>query len=187
MRKVIVFNSISIDGYYAGDNNETDWFVHDPEVNKAAHEMMNPDSILFGRATYQMFESYWPHVAKNPQAPQEMKTMANELNEMTKVVFSKTLKEVTWVNSKLFNSNLEEEVKKLKEARGRDITIFGSGTIIQQFANEGLIDEYLLAVTPVIIGKGKSFFKNVKENKLELIETRSFKSGMVLLHYRTNH
>src|SRR4051812_5567790 len=114
MRKIIVFNSVSIDGYYAGENNETDWFVHDLDVNNAAHEMMNPDTIIFGKTTYQMFESYWPHVKKNPNAPEGMKAMANELNEMTKVVFSETLTDVNWENSVLFNANLGEEIKKLK-------------------------------------------------------------------------
>lgn len=184
MRKVVMFNSVSIDGYYAGPNGEIDWFIHDPEVNKAAHEMMNPDTVLFGRVTYQMFESYWPLVAKNPNAPEGARSMANELNQMTKVVFSKTQKEVTWENSKLFNGNLADEVRKLKEDQGSDITIFGSGMIVQQLVNEGLIDEYLLAVTPVIVGAGKSLFKDVKKNKLELLETRNFRSGIVLLHYR---
>lgn len=187
MRKVIVFNSVSIDGYYAGLNNETDWFVHDLEVNKAAHEMMDPDTILFGRTTYQMFENYWPHAAKDPHAPEEIKAMGTELNEMTKIVFSKTVKDVSWENSILLQNKLEEEVQKVKQGNGKDITIFGSGTIVQQLANARLIDEYLLAVTPVLIGKGKSFFHNVKKNKLDLIEARSFHSGMVLLHYRTNN
>lgn len=184
MRKVIMFNSVSIDGYYAGPNGEIDWFIHDPEVDKAAHEMMNPDTVLFGKVTYQMFENYWPLVAMNPNAPEGARTMANELNQMSKVVFSKTQKEVTWENSKLFNGNLADEVRKLKEDEGADITIFGSGTIVQQLANEGLIDEYLLVVTPVIVGAGKSLFKDVKEIKLELLETRNFRSGIVLLHYR---
>jgi dihydrofolate reductase len=95
MRKVIVFNSVSIDGYFAGPNGEVDWFIHDPAVNKAAHEMMNPDTILFGKATYQMFENYWPHVARDSHASEGARIMANELNQMTKVVFSKALKEVT--------------------------------------------------------------------------------------------
>ncbi|BCG61597.1 dihydrofolate reductase family protein [Paenibacillus sp. URB8-2] len=185
MRKVVVFNNLSIDGYYAGLGGEIDWFIHDPEVDKAAHEMMNPDTVLFGRVTYQMFESYWPHVANNPNAPEGARMMAQELNQMTKVVFSTTLQEVNWENSRLLSGNLAEEVRRLKEGEGPDITIFGSGTIVQQLANEGLIDEYLLVLTPVVIGNGKPLFQDATQMKLELLETRSFSSGIVLLHYRT--
>ena len=186
MRKIVVYNSVSIDGFYAGPNGSIDWFIHDPEVSKASHEMMSPDTILFGRHTYQMFESYWPHVVHNPTAPEEARLMAEELNQMTKVVFSTTLPAVGWVNSRLIHGNLTEEVRKLKEEAGQDITIFGSGSLIQQLANEDLIDEYLLAVTPVVVGEGKQLFKDVTRFKLDLLETRSFKSGIVLLHYRSN-
>ncbi|MRN53916.1 dihydrofolate reductase family protein [Paenibacillus monticola] len=184
MRKIIVFNSMSLDGYYTGPNGEIDWFIHDPEVDKTSHELMNPDTILFGRATYQMFESYWPHVARNSNAPEGARRMAEELNQMTKVVFSTTLTEVTWENSKLLHDNLAEEVRKLKTDEGADITIFGSGTLVQQLAQEGLIDEYLLLVMPVVVGGGKLLFKDVQRTKLVLLETKSFKSGVALLHYR---
>jgi dihydrofolate reductase len=186
MKKIIMLNRISVDGFFAGPNGEIDWFIHDPEVDQAAHEMMHPDTILFGRATYQMFESYWPNVSKDPNAPQEARILADELNQMTKMVFSKTLKEVTWENSKLVKSTVAEEVRKLKQGKGPDITIFGSGTIVQQLADEGLIDEYLIMVTPVVLGVGKSLFKDVKKFNLKLLETRNFKSGNVLLHYKTN-
>src|SRR4051812_6027332 len=172
MRKVIMFNRISIDGFFAGPNGEIDWFVNDTEVDKALHEMMQPDTILFGRVTYKMFESFWPHVATDPNAPTEARILANELNQMTKVVFSKTLKEVTWENSKLVKGDVTKEVSRLKQGEGPDIVIFGSGTIVQQLADEGLIDEYLIAVTPVVLGTGKLLFKNVKKHSLELLEAR---------------
>jgi dihydrofolate reductase len=184
MRKVTMLNRISLDGFYAGPNGEIDWFIHEAEVDQAAHELMDPDTLLMGRATYQMFESYWPPVAKDPNAPEGARILANELNKMTKVVFSKTLKEVTWENSKLVHSDVAEEVRKLKQGDGPDIAIFGSGTIVQQLADEGLIDEYLVVVTPVVLGAGKPLFKEVKKCNLELLETRNFKSGNVLLHYR---
>lgn len=184
MRKVIMFNRVSLDGFFAGPKGEINWFVVDPEVDKAAHEMAQADTILFGRVTYQLFESVWPKVAVDPNAPKEVRIIANEVNEMTKVVFSTTLKEVTWENSKLFKGNLVEEVWNLKQGNGPDMLIFGSGTIVQQLAGEGLIDEYLILVTPVILGTGKLLFKDVKKFNLELLETRDFNSGNVLLHYR---
>ena len=184
MRKIVVFDWVSVDGYYAGPNREIDWVVQDPEIDKAAHERMNPDTLLCGRISYQMFESVWPKVAEDPKAPKGMKKLADEMAQMTKVVFSKTLKEVTWENSKLLHSNLIEEVKKLRRRKGTDIAIFGSGTLVQQLANEGLIDEYLFAITPVVLGSGRSLFTDVEGLKLALVETKNFKSGNVLLYYK---
>ena len=183
MRKIVMLNRVSLDGFFTGLNGEIDWFIHDPEVDKAAHEMMQPDTLLLGRATYQMFESYWPPVATDPNAPKEARIIADELNQMTKVVFSKTLEEVTWENSKLIKGNVSGEVRKLKQGKSADITIFGSGTIVQQLADEGLIDEYLIVVTPVVLGEGRPLFKDVKRFTLKPLETRNFVSGNVLLHY----
>jgi dihydrofolate reductase len=183
MKKIVVLNRISVDGFFAGPNGEIDWFLHDPEVDKAAHQMMRPDTLLLGRTTYQLFEGYWPQVAKDPNAPKEALVTANELDQMIKVVFSKTLEGVTWKNSRLIKGNVTDEVRKLKQGDGPDLTIFGSGTIVQQLANEGLIDEYLFTVTPVVLGTGKPMFKGVRNINLKLLETRKFNSGNVLLHY----
>lgn len=182
MRKIIVFNSISLDGYYSGLNGDISWLIHDPEVEQAAHQRMNPDSIVFGSSTYRMFESYWPHVAADSNAPQGAKTMAEELNQMTKIVFSTTLKEVTWVNSRLFSGNLAGEIRELKAGAGGDITIFGSGSIVRQLAREGLIDEYLLSLTPVVLGAGQGLFEG-NEARLELLDQQTFSSGIILLNY----
>ncbi len=184
-----MFNRVSVDGYFAGPNGEIDWFVVDPELDKALHEMRQPnavlpDTVLLGRVTYQLFESYWPKVAADPNAPKEARIIADELNQMTKVVFSKTLKEVSWENTKLVKGDVTKEVGRLKQEKGSDILIFGSGTIVQQLTAGGLIDEYLFAVTPVILGVGKSLFSGVKKLDFELLEARNFKSGNVLLHYR---
>jgi len=183
MKKVYMFNRTSVDGYFAGPNGNIDWFIHDPLVDQALHKMMNLDSVLFGRLTYQMFESYWPDVARDPHAPEGARAMANELNQMTKLVFSTTLEKVTWENSKLFKRNVVEEVRQLKHSQGSDIVIFGSGSIVQQLACEDLIDEYLICVTPVVLGAGKSLFSGVDKSNFRLLEARSFQSGNVLLHY----
>jgi dihydrofolate reductase len=143
MRKIIMFNRISIDGFFAGPNGEThEWFTLDPEVDKQSHKMMQPDSVLLGRMTYQLFESYWPKVATDPNAPADAKKISNELNEMTKLVVSKTLDKVSWENSKIIKGDLAQEVRKLKKESGKDIVIFGSGTIVKQLTDEKLIDEY---------------------------------------------
>jgi dihydrofolate reductase len=184
MRKIVMSNWVTVDGFFAGPNGELDWIIQDPEVNKAMHELMHADTMLLGKVTYQMFENSWPHMAKDPNVPKEVRTQANEVIQMTKVVFSKTLNEVTWENSKLFNRNLVEEVKKLKQGKGTDIAIFGSGTIVKQLANEGLIDEYVIVVTPVVLGVGKLLFNDVKKFNLKSLEAKNFDSGNILLHYK---
>lgn len=184
MRKIVMFNRISTDGFFAGPEGEThEWFIHDPGIDKATHEMMDPDTALLGRVTYQLFESFWPKIAEDPKAPQDAKKIGDELNEMTKLVASKTLKELTWQNSKLIKGNLTDEVRKLKQGKGKDIVIFGSGTVVQQLIAENLIDEYLIAITPVILGKGKSFFRDVNKLNLKLLSSKAFDTGNILLHY----
>lgn len=186
MRKIVVFNRVTIDGYYAGPDDDIDWFVNDHQVDAASHQMMSPDTIIFGRYTYKQFESVWPPMLDNPNVPEPAKQIARELNKMTKVVFSSSLKEVTWENSVLHASDLAKEVQKLKESEGGDIAIFGSGTIVQQLANEHLIDEYLLCVTPVVLGGGKLQFDGVARQDLTVKEVRTFDSGNVLIHYLAN-
>jgi len=165
--------------------------VQDPEVDKAAHELGDsdtpPDTLILGGITYRGFERSWVPQLKDPNAPKEMKAVAEELTKMTKVVFSKTLKkdEITWENTQLHAGNLIEVVKDLKRRKGAGIMIMGSGTIIQQLANEGLIDEYAFIVTPVVAGEGKPLFKDVKQFGLKFLSTKSFESGNVLFHYET--
>lgn len=190
MRKIVMINWVSIDGYFAGPDGEYDWIVRDPEVDRALHEPKAgetgappPDSMLLGNVTYTLFENSWPQIAKDPSAPPELHKMAEEVNGMTKLVFSRTRKKVTWENSRLFQGNLIEEVKKLKQMDGASILIFGSGSIVQQLAGEGLIDEYLIVVSPVVLGQGKSFFTDAGKQNLQLLEARSFPSGNVLLRY----
>lgn len=185
MRKIIMFNRVTLDGFFAGAHDEIDWFVMDPEVDKALHEMMHPDTVLFGSKTYEMFASYWPHVADNPNAHEGERMAANELTNMTKLVFSKKLKQTTWENTQLFSDGLIEEATKLRQGDGADIVIFGSGTIVRQLANEDLIDEYFFVVTPVVLGEGKLLFDGVKHSSFKLVDSKIFAaSGNVLLHYK---
>ena len=133
-----------------------------------------------------MMKSYWP----TPDAIKNDPGMAKVVNNSQKIVFSKTLKSVeegpNWKNIKLFHEIKPEEIIKLKEQGGEDFTILGSGSIVQQFANLGLIDEYQLVIVPIILAAGKPLFKNVKKMNLKLLEARSFKNGIVLLHYQSD-
>ncbi|HSE29699.1 MAG TPA: dihydrofolate reductase family protein [Candidatus Saccharimonadales bacterium] len=184
MRKIVMFNRVTLDGFFAGTHDEIDWFVQDPEVDKTLHDKMNPDTVLFGGRTFEMFEDFWPHVAMDPNAHPGQKMMADELTNMTKIVFSKSLKNTDWANTEIHHDNLIEEIKKLKKGDGADIVIFGSGTIVQQLAEQGLIDEYFFVVTLVVLGAGKLLFDGVKRSGMKLLDTKSFNSGNVLLHYK---
>lgn len=185
MRKIGVFDSVTVDGFYAGPNGELDWFKHDDELNEFSSEQAKSgDTLIFGRTTYEMMAGYWP----TPDAMKTNPVVAGIMNSIPKIVFSKTLKAVregpNWTNIRLLHEIRPEEIVKLKEQGGRGIAILGSGTIVQQFANLGLIDEYRLLVHPVVLGAGKPLFKNVKRMNLRLLDTRTFKSGIVLLTYK---
>ena len=193
MRRLIVLNRVSVDGFFAGPNGEIDWFVADPELDKVVREptpgvdkaeAQVMDTVLLGRVTYQMFENYWPKILTKPRASKAEIAIANELTRMEKIVFSSKLKEVSWKNTRVVKGNVAEEVRMLKQAKGGGMIIFGSGTIISQLANAGLIDEYMLIVTPIVLGAGKQMFSGVKKFSLEANKARLFKSGNVLLRYK---
>jgi dihydrofolate reductase len=186
MRNIVMFNLVSVDGFFAGTDGNIDWHVVDDEFNKAAVEMIQRfDTILFGRVTYQLFESYWPNAAKDPATSTEDRIIANKINEMAKMVFSKTLDRVTWANAQLLHELVPQEIDKMKHQQGRDIVIYGSGTIVQQLTKLGLLDEYQLLVNPVILGNGKPLFKDVHGTlNLKLLSTKQFRSGNVLLTYQ---
>lgn len=187
MRKIVVFNLISLDGYFAGSEGDIDWHIVDNEFNKFAIEQTSQfGGIIFGRITYELFESYWPKALKDPKTSPDDLKIAQTIDDVWKIVCSRSLKDVTWKNSRVFQDINPEEIKRWKEMDGKDLVIFGSGTIVQQFTNLGIVDEYRLMVNPVILGKGKPMFKNVKDRqKLKLIKTRPFKSGNIFLYYQS--
>ncbi len=189
MRKISVFINVTVDGFFAGPNNEIDWFKvirKDDEYDAYTHEQSSRsgNTLIFGHTTYEMMKSYWP----TPDAIKNDPDMAKVMNNSPKIVFSKTLRNVeegrNWKNIKLFHEIKAEEIIKWKEHESEDFTILGSGSIVQQFANLGLIDEYHLVVVPIILGAGKSLFKDVKKMNLKLLGARAFKNGIALLKYR---
>lgn len=185
MKKMVVLNWVSIDGFIADANGRIDFISQAPEIDKASHERIHADTMLIGRVTYQGLEAFWPKVAADAKSPPDLKKMAGEVLRMTKVVASKSLKEVTMENSQLLKSGLIEGAKKLKQGAGGDIMVIGSGQLIPLLADAGLIDEYLLAVTPVVLGSGRPQFKGAQQLKLKLTEAVNYPSGAVLLHYET--
>lgn len=188
MRKVVMLNRISIDGFFASPNEMTggmDWFVPDPEVDKYVHELGSApaDTLLLGAKTYAMFQHSWVPLLKDPNTPGELKVVAHELTNMNKIVFSHTLTSSIWENTRFVASDLPGTVQKLKQQKGGDIMVMGSGTIVQQLTDASLIDEFVFIVSPVIAGKGKTLFKDVHQRGISLVSSRSFTSGNVVLHY----
>lgn len=185
MRKIVVFNMVSVDGYFAGSDGNIDWHRVDDEFNQFAVEHTAEfGGLIFGSTTYKLFEDFWPQALKDPKTSDDDRKIAQIIDDMWKIVFSKTRTDFTWKNTKSYSEIDPQEVKKWKEYDGKDLAIFGSGTIVQQFANLDLIDEYRLMVNPVILGEGKSLFKDVKKTDLKLIKTREFKNGNILLYYQ---
>ncbi len=185
MRKIVVFNRISLDGMFDGPNGKQDWFIPGDAENKAAHEMVPPTgTLLLGRLTYENFIQFWPTVTEESDFPEPVKVQAKEINEMPKWIVSTTLKNPTWQNSHVLKGELIAEIKKLKAGEGDGFLILGSGTIVQQLSQAGLIDEYVFILTPVVLGTGKPQFKQDTKSNLELVETRTFPTGNVILHYK---
>lgn len=183
MSRLIVYNRISLDGFFAGPQGEIDWFLHDPAVDAVAHEVYKADTLLFGRVTYQLFEAFWSHIAEDESADPTWRATSRELNSLSKLVASRSLSEASWVNSSLLAGDLIEETRRLKATNGGAIAIFGSGSIVKQLAAQDLIDEYLIIVTPYICGSGLKMFEGDMGARLRLLQCWDFESGNVLLHY----
>ncbi len=138
MRRIVTFNNVSADGYFAAADGGLDWVIDDPELSRSVMETSRVDTALFGRVTYQQFESFWPHAAEDPATPPELRVFADALNKMAKVVFSTTLKRVTWKNSRLLHEIVPAEIERMKQEPGDDIIIFGSASIVQKLTEHGL-------------------------------------------------
>lgn len=185
MRKIIVFNFVTVDGFFAGPKGDIDWHNFDAEVGAFSTEQMKSlGALIFGQTTYELMASYWP----TPEGIKSGSIVAEIMNSIPKIVFSKTLKEVAdgpvWKNVQVFHEIKPEEILKMKEEKGKDIAIFGSGTIVQQFTNLGLIDEYRLMINPLILSDGKLLFKDIRNKlNLKLLSTKVFQNGNVLLCY----
>jgi len=182
MRKVRMFNLTTLDGFFEGRNHDISWHNVDAEFNEYAINEMFPSSdlLLFGRVTYELMAGFWPTAEAIKNDP----IVAGKMNSSQKVVFSRSLNKAEWNNTTLVSSNMEEEVRKLKEQPGKGIALLGSGTIVSQLAQHGLIDEYRILVNPVVLGRGTPLFKGLaKRLDLKLIDARAFRNGNVLLRY----
>jgi dihydrofolate reductase len=183
MRKLIVFNNISLDGYFTDANSDMSWAHQnaDEEWNKFTSENASGGGVLlFGRKTYDLMVSFWP----TKQAYDMMPQVAEGMNNLPKVVFSRTMDKAEWNNTKLVKGNIVEEVSGMKSEPGDDMVIMGSGTIVSQLTQERLIDEYQIIVHPLVLGSGRTLFQGVKQQvPLKRVNSRTFGNGNVLLTY----
>jgi dihydrofolate reductase len=182
IQRLGVFNSVSMDGYFTDANNDMSWaHQDDPEWHAfTVDNVTGNGTLLFGRTTYDLMASFWP----TPFAMKDFPEVAKRMNNCPKVVFSKTMDEASWANTRVVKDNMAAEVRRLKSEPGAGITILGSGTIVSQLAQEGLIDDYTIAVVPIVLGKGKTLFEGVKEKlRLKLTKSRAFGNGTMVLSY----
>ncbi len=180
MRRLIVWNLVTLDGFFEGPKSwDIDWHedVWGEELEQFSLEQAaSADALLFGRVTYQGMADYWPS-AKGK--------IADFMNNVPKIVFSRTLQHPTWHNTRLVHERAEEEVVRLKLQPGKDLLIFGSANLCSTLTRHGLIDEYRLGLTPVVLGGGNPFFKpSPNRLKMTLVEARPLKSGCVILRYQ---
>jgi dihydrofolate reductase len=182
MRKLVMAINVSLDGF--ADHTVG---VVDDELHDFFTGLLDETGIeLFGRVTYQMMASYWPHAHKDPAISKRILAFADKFNAIPKIVFSGTLEKAEWNNTTLVKSDSLEYVARLKETEGKNLGI-GGIALAGLLMRHGLIDEYWVLVHPVVAGKGRRLFENVDvQLKLRLMETRVLKSGVVALHYASD-
>ncbi|WP_033322078.1 dihydrofolate reductase family protein [Streptomyces yerevanensis] len=185
MRKITLSLSVSLDGYFAGPNGELDWHLVDDEVHRYFNERIKPmGGFLHGRVMHQLMVDYWPTADKDPSAAEPVREFAAIYRDMPKIVYSRTLEPgpADW-NTTVVREVVPEEVRALKEQPGGDLGVGGAG-IAAEFRRLDLIDEYLLYVVPVILGRGRPLFPEADvTTQLRLAETHTFGNGLVLLRY----
>lgn len=185
MRKLSVFNFVTMNGYFAGPGGDISWHKDRPadlEQEEFGKQGVQSNSVLvFGRKTYDMMASFWP----TPMAMQVNPVMAEGMNKSEKIVFSKTMNDAAWANTTLIKNDVVTAMRMLKQQQGKPITILGSGSIVTQLAAAGLIDEFQLLVDPVALGSGTPIFSGLAQPlALQLTSHQVFKSGVLVLTYK---
>jgi dihydrofolate reductase len=177
----MVFNNQSLDGYIADGKGDMSWaHTQDPEWSAFTSENASGEAeMLFGRVTYDLMAGFWP----TPQAQQAMPDVARAMNGMPKVVFSRTLETASWQNTRLVKGDPCGEVRRMKASAGPGLLVMGSGSIVSQLADAGLIDEYQVVVHPVVLGRGRGMFDVRERLPLTLRKSRVFGNGRVVLWY----
>ena len=182
MRKIHVFENVSLDGFFTDEKGDMSWaHRHDEEWNAFTSGNAGGEAeLLFGRVTYEMMAAFWP----TAEAARMLPDVAAGMNRMKKFVVSRTLTDASWQGTTILNGDLVAETKRLKEETGPDLLILGSGSVVSQLTEARLIDEYQIVLTPTVLGRGRTLFETVKDKQsFGLTSTRSFKNGNVVLKY----
>jgi dihydrofolate reductase len=183
MRRLVAFDNVTLDGYFAAIDGDIGWAYGNPDPEFDAFVADNASAggqLLLGRKTYDLMAGYWPTPAASQNAP----TVAERMNHLPKVVFSRTMGTASWSNTKVMKGDLAAAVRRMKHESGPGMAILGSGSIVSQLAREGLIDEYQLVVNPVVLGKGRTLFDGITARLgLRLTKSRAFRHGKVFLCY----
>lgn len=178
MRKLIMFNMTSLDGFFEAPGHDITWHTVDDEFNDfAIQQIGQADTILFGRKTYDLMVSYWP----TKDALENDPAVAGAMNSKAKIVVSTTLKEATWNNTKLIGRDAEAELRRMKQMPGGDMIIFGSATLCSSLIKSGLMDELRIMISPIVLVQGTPLFRDIV--KLRLTDSRRFRNGNVLMTY----
>jgi len=183
MPRLTAFEQVSLDGFFVDARGDMSWaHKQDPEWNEftAQNASGGDGALLFGRVTYEMMAGFWP----TPQARETMPAVAEGMNSMPKVVFSRTLREASWQNTRLVKGDMIAEVRRMKKEPGPDMVILGSGSVVSQLAEAGLIDALQIVVNPIVLGRGRTLFETVKKTiPLRRVGSRPFGNGNVVLSY----
>jgi dihydrofolate reductase len=185
MRKVVFQNMVTLDGFFEGLHQEIDWHMVDEDFNNESLKINeSADTLLFGRITYELMANYWP----TEEGMRDNPLVARMMNSLPKVVFSRTLERADWSNTRLIHGDAAQEVKRLKQMSGKDIVIFGSADLAADLIDLDLIDEFRIFINPVVLGDGHPLFKRLKTPlRLQLIDSKVFNNGLVLLVYQPDH
>jgi dihydrofolate reductase len=179
MVELTVFNFVTLNGFFQGPDGDTSWAHERPTGDYAAEAMKGGSTLLFGRVTYEMMASFWPTPAGAAMAPE----VAKGMNRAEKVVFSRSLRKAEWENTRV-SANMFDEIARLKAA-GKSMTVLGSGSIVTQLAEQGLVDRYEILVHPIALGAGTPMFHGAKKRiDLEVVSTRRLEAGVVALSLR---
>ena len=180
--------NVTLDGFMAGPHAELDWHFQnwsDDMSVSFSQELAKADTIILGRVTYLAMADYWPTRSTFLSCAREDIAFAEMMNRYKKIVFSRTIRSTSWLNSEIVNGDIRDVIFKLKQSPGKDMIIYGSGKLVKSLMKGNLVDEYMLWVHPVLLGKGKPFFLEVNADwHVELIERKCFESGVVALKYQ---
>ena len=183
MRQLIIDSIISLDGYYTDLNNSIDWFDFNTEEQEWSKDILRrADTLIFGRRTYEEFSTFWP--TPQPGANGFDSYIIQRLNELPKIIFSKSLSEPSWKPFRIKDENPAKVISEMKNEPGKSMVVIGSGSLVATLAREGLVDEFRIRIRPIILGAGKPLFidRNAR-HPLKLVSSQAFDNGVLGLHY----